>query len=131
MITSAYKKKLHKLPENILTTGLGIAFIPNSFLFQLSNEMIHRLNAAGMTSYLISFYHTLFHKPILKEPIQPQVFNVDDLSFGFYIWWVASGISALVFVCEILILIFYLIRKRLSEFFGLILFVTYWRKFRN
>jgi hypothetical protein len=62
-------------------------------------KIINELIPTGIMNYLIENYYT---KNLKFDEIEknPQVLNVDDLLFGFKIWFGSSLISITAFICE-------------------------------
>jgi hypothetical protein len=121
----------NRLPENLLSSPMGFAFVPNNFLFPLFDEVIQRFNSAGILQWTIQLYNKRFYKPYQEPLREPQVFSIEDLSFGFFIWLAALGVSSMVFASELLPKFVRWIAKKIRIALSLILFVSYWKRLRN
>lgn len=59
----------------------------------------------------------------------PKVLKLDDVSFGFFIWFGACWISLIAFIAEILVVFMVEIGRKLRDLLGLILFLRLFRDF--
>jgi hypothetical protein len=125
-----FKFTPNRLQENLLSASLGIGFVPNSFLFPLFDEVVQRFNSAGISQWLISYYKNIFFEPYEEPPREPQIFSIDDLSFGFFICLAALGISIMVFASEVLLKNFFKVVYEIRNSLGLILFLMFMRKIK-
>lgn len=119
------------LNQRYFVTNVGLATSNNHFIFHLADDVMQNLISAGIAQYLEKFYTDLDYPRYQEENgKEPVVLSIDDLNFGFVIWLVASGVSVMAFICEIL----HNCKVFLSNFLGLILFLkllTHVMKFRN
>jgi hypothetical protein len=84
------------LQQKLYTFPLGVSLSRNNFLLSLTAEVTRKLNSFGINKFLwIEIFKEI---PQLKFP---EVLSVDDLSFGFIIWWISCGISFIVYLCEL------------------------------
>lgn len=75
---------------------------PTSFYTRILKTTIDRLFNTGILNYLIYTY--VFESKILNpSPSIPQILNVNDLLFGFNIWFGFCGISFILFVVELIL----------------------------
>jgi hypothetical protein len=98
------------LDERYFIVSLGITLKRNNFLYQITNEVINWLNSAGISRQLWEI--SKFIKPVSKIYPEPAVLTIDDLSFGFTIWWISCGVSCLAFMVE---LFYFIFRKLVTE----------------
>ena len=87
--------------ETILVRRFGTSCYKNNFMFYLTEEVTQILVQAGIPQYLRE-YVADFYFPLRQEVIEPQVFAIEDLEFGFEIWLVACAVSIVVFIVELL-----------------------------
>ena len=87
-------------------------FIGNSFYFRMFDKIIDNFIATGIMSHLVENHFT---KKIKFEKVEkePQILSLDDLAFGFNIWFCACLISIIGFIAERA-----LIRKRKKSLFA-------------
>jgi hypothetical protein len=89
----------------------------NNMLMSQLNNLIRRLNEAGITKHLIEFGKWFFSRIFIEEVVDPRrILSLNDLGFGFVIWLAACFVSFSVFVMEILIFIF---KNNLTRIVGL------------
>lgn len=109
-----------KLKENLMTNSVCFVIGSNNFIFELAETVIERFIQAGIVKYLFEFQGSL------KEAVddEPEVFSLNDLSFGFFIWLVACSVTLIVFACEVAIFWARIAGKKLVQnIIGLIYFV--------
>lgn len=113
------KKKGIFIPYSGKRNSFSYAVRHNSFLYPILNEVVDKLLTTGIAQHLYKNYV----KTILfeEEKKQLKVLTLSDLSFGFTLWGVACGISALAFLIEFSWVRF---KKIARQIIGLIFFVT-------
>jgi hypothetical protein len=122
--------------EPLLEAQMGISFPLNNKFYERFNEVIRRLNEAGIIKTLVAKYYTDFDPKRFEKPIQivdsdgrkrihkkylettwhntnmadkePKVLTLSDLEFGFVIWLGSLVFPLIAFEIEI---IFCLITK--------------------
>lgn len=113
------------MKQTLSSENLGLSLYKNHFISYTTIKTMKRLIEAGIpqSSYKFLFEYQL--DPQISPPDKnPHVYEFNELSFGFTIWLCACGISACVFVVEIL---FYFIRLGFSylaqQIIGLFYFI--------
>lgn len=91
-----------QLKETLLSDRDGIRMGRNHALFWLSEDLLQFLTAGGIPQRIYNFYNEIFYPPKEKEILEPKVMTIDDLSYGFVIWIIASGFTVFIFVFEFL-----------------------------
>lgn len=92
------------LKEEMLTSSLGIGMVTNNFLIELLDEIVQGLNNGGIVRFLFKLDIELRIPRYEEPPKNPNVLSTDDLNFGFFIWFMAAGISTLCFIFELLLI---------------------------
>lgn len=96
---------------------LGISFLNNNFMFELTEDVMSKLVAGGIPQYFAKFIETFILRPQnIVEEVEIIKCTLEDLEFNFVIYLIACGISSFVFLLEIL---FYRL-KNLFIAYGLI-----------
>lgn len=115
-----------KLNEKLITNSVSFVISRNNFIFELAELVIERLIQAGITKHLFE-YQCFLEKATRVDEItikNPEVLTINDLSFGFFIWLSACGVTLTVFLCEIL---FFLVivkgRMLVLKIIGLVCFL--------
>lgn len=86
----------------LYTTSDAFLFLDNSFYFRMLKNIIDNLIPSGVMDYLIeNHYAKKFEIQKLEE--DPKVLSIDDLLFGFKIWFGSCLISFLAFFFEQLV----------------------------
>jgi hypothetical protein len=120
ILENMYKKKFKMNQKHIFMALCGLASQPNHFTFDLMDEVIQYLFQAGITDQLTDYHKYVMRETIQQEePRRPQVFRLEDLSFGFVVWLVACGFCIAVFFSETYFLIKQKFRRILGSFFAL------------
>lgn len=97
----------HNMPWLILNQKLmvipsGMKLPMNHFMNEYIIEAVRGLTSGGIISHLFDFHNELIYGkevPVIKVP---KVLSIEDLSFGFVIWFIACGVSVTVFLAEIM-----------------------------
>lgn len=91
--------KWHRLPNYSLIVGQsGFAFRANNFFFRIVDETVQRLTSAGILNLMIERCFPAKKSEIdVKEPF---VLKMEDLNFGFIIWFGCCGLCGASFVTE-------------------------------
>lgn len=117
-----------KFNEKLLALSVGISTIQNNFMFNIFEDSVQHLTSAGILQWMMIFYREYFFPPSSEDPKGPQVLKVDDLSFGFEIWLIASAFALTAFVIEASAKH---ILKIMQNFVVLISFLFGYKKFRR
>lgn len=106
---------LKKVFINALPTALIVK--RNSILESVFYEVMPQFVSSGIPQYLNKFHADLFHIGYreFNEKI-PKVLTVDDLAFGFNLWFMACCLSIIGFICEVFK---YFVVKVLKNFIGI------------
>lgn len=91
------------LKQRFFVTNVGLSLTSNHFMYPLANDVMRNLISGGIAQYLEKYHTDLVYPYYYEEEAkEPIVLNIEDLSFGFVIWLVTSGISFVIFIYEIL-----------------------------
>lgn len=74
----------------------------DNFLAHLNWKITHAMASNGILKYWFDYFLNFDMKPLSDPPSGPKVFDIEDLKFGFHVWLIACGVSALAFFSEIL-----------------------------
>jgi hypothetical protein len=97
-------------------------------MLHLTDKVIGPLIPSGILQQLQD-YHRFFTEMKEKSEEQgPQVLRVTDLSFGFVLWLLASGVCSIVFIVEWLIP---RVKRLIRTAIGLVLFLRLLRQRLN
>lgn len=88
------------LDERINFPSSGICVGHGDFYADQSQKVSNALISAGIVQYWYSYLLDFEIKPVEEAQKEPKVFAIGDLSFGFIVWLVACGISAIGFAAE-------------------------------
>jgi len=90
----------NQIQDLILYTAFdAFLFLDNSFYFLMLKNLINNLIPTGVMNHLIDAYYTK-KLTFQKTEKEPKVLNIDDLQFGFKIWFGACLIAFLTFLLE-------------------------------
>lgn len=122
-----------KLKEKLISTTTGIATVRDSFMYPLMEEVVQRLYSAGIPQQREKL-HIFFNvrrevQPEKEIPLGLKSFSTEDLSYGFEIWLIASGISVLVFMAEIGWKLCFYLWVEFKEYVGLAFVVNFLRTY--
>jgi hypothetical protein len=110
------------LNEKLFSYPIGLGTFKNHFMFPLMEDTMQLTIPAGIPQYLFEHHRWLkFGRIHVNRKLGPNVLSIDDLSFGFVLWAVACGLSAVVFCVEV---IWRRLRIVLVNFLGLIAFAV-------
>jgi hypothetical protein len=97
------KKIPFRLPEDVVSVGVSIFMTRNHYLYHIFEEVMQHIIQAGIPEYL--WYNAKWIQysrfQIDKEPQEPYVFSVGDLSYGFQLWLASCGVCVIVFFGEL------------------------------
>lgn len=102
MIKTFLKAKLEVMKNEkyqTFLTNTGTMYM--NHMNHFVNEVFAKLIESGIPQHFNQRVFNLFPHP--QELIEPKVFTVDDLWFGFLIWLIACGVSTAAFIMEIII----------------------------
>jgi hypothetical protein len=92
-----------KLEDTVLyTTYDAFFFLQHSFYFRMLKNLIDNLIPTGVMKHMIENFYTKNWK-FEKSKAGPQILKVDDLLFGFKIWFVSCLISSIAILCELFV----------------------------
>lgn len=104
-----YLNKLHfknltyrVLPEYLYDFSYVIYLQKNSPYLKAFNDKMSWLKSGGIINYLISKYLNTFYLNEQKTSSGPKKLNIQNLSGCFQAWLIGCGISAFVFISEII-----------------------------
>ena len=91
-----------RLKEKLFSYPMGLGTFPNHFMSALMEDTMQLIIPTGIPQYLYEYHRWLqFLKFYADIKTGPNVLSIDDLSFGFVLWAIACGISAIVFCGEL------------------------------
>lgn len=101
---STFKPKIIEIPEKLMTYASGVGVMKNNFIFPMTDRTVGRLLENGIPQYFLKYLDEVDFHPTTPDDAEtgPKVFELDDLSFGFYVILASCGISFLVFLVELL-----------------------------
>lgn len=101
-IVRAFERQVPKvLKQTIDLESYGPCVSQHNFGWQIIKDTFPKLVEAGIPQYLFSYLLNFELRALLDDPPEPYVFSVEDLRFGFVIWWISCGISCIIFMLEI------------------------------
>lgn len=102
--------------------------VRDHFMYWLVEETLSNLATGGIAQYLYDFYRRS-NSIKLEESNEPKVLNVDDLSYGFVMWFISCGIASSAFLFELTSIFikkcFNFLKIKIRECIGL-LFIMLW-----
>ena len=90
----------NQLTEPLYTSHETVGLYQNSFAFRMFKNTIDRLIDTGVMGYLSNEHYTR-KRTYYKVKDGPKVLGLDDVGFGFNIWFGFCCLSTLMFVIEI------------------------------
>lgn len=91
------------LKEEFFKQHFGLSLYKGNFINHITIKTMTNLLEAGIPQHFQSnFYEFNFPSSHSPQHNMPQVFSLDDLWFGFIIWFYACGVCAATFAVEIL-----------------------------
>lgn len=101
-IKSVEKNAPKLIKEVIYQHPQMICIGQGNFALRLIQKYTPYIFESGIYDHLYSFLMDFELKPLLEDPAQPYVFNLDDLWFVFVVWTIALGVSTVVFIIEVI-----------------------------
>lgn len=92
-----------QLKETFFSSTAGISIERNSFLYNAINDALQWLITGGIAQFIFNFYIEDYFPEKPKPPKEPKILAIDDLSYGFIIWLIASLITIFIFLVEIFV----------------------------
>ncbi|KAL7024281.1 hypothetical protein ACKWTF_012972 [Chironomus riparius] len=90
------------LKQKLFSYPIGFITYKNYFMNELIEDTLQLMIPAGIPQYLYEYHRWLkFGRVHVDRKVGPKVLSIDDLSFGFVLWAVACGLSAIVFCVEL------------------------------
>lgn len=89
----------NQLTEPLYTSHEAVGMYQNSFAFRMFKKTVDRLIDTGVMSHLSNKHYTRKHT-YYRVLDGPKVLSLDDVSFGFNIWFGFCLFSFLIFVIE-------------------------------
>lgn len=104
LITEPIGTSRHRLKQDLLTSFVGLTTGPNHFIFHLMEKTVQHAMPSGIYQHFKELdYWNIERKNWKFEAGNLKVIKVEDLKFLFVIWMVTLGISAGLFIGEILV----------------------------
>jgi len=119
------------IDKTLMTLQMGLFYQNFTPYFQVFNDVTMRLFEAGITDHISAktgFYPKALQRP--EDEIGPQVLNMDHLEIGFLACCVVMVVAALVFLLEVIVLIWCRLRNVITAI-GLVLTVMKLSDHRN
>jgi hypothetical protein len=111
------------LPETLMTKPIGLAVDKNHFLFDLIEDTLQRILAAGIPQHSSEFHKwVLYRRNTASSNSDSKPFTLKDVDIAFNLWFITCGISIFVFVCEFVWVKMKILSFHMREFLGLVLF---------
>jgi hypothetical protein len=111
------------MPETLMTKPIALAIDKDHFLFDLIEDTLQRILAAGIPQHSAVFHKWVLYRGISEEEdSDPIPFTLDDVAIAFNLWFVTLGISTLVFICEFLWVKLKILTFHMRELLGFVLF---------
>ncbi|KAG5673138.1 hypothetical protein PVAND_003209 [Polypedilum vanderplanki] len=105
LINRACKKHPLVLKEIYQKSVIGIRTFSNCFLSELMIDTLELIIPTGITNFWYDWHLWYKYKRYIVEiePKLPQIFTLNDLSFGFVVWLIACGICIICFLIELIV----------------------------
>jgi hypothetical protein len=111
------------LPETLITKPIGLAIDKNHFLFDLIEDTLQRILAAGIPQHSSEFHKwVLYRRNTASMSSDSKSLTLKDVAIAFNLWFITCGISIFVCVCEFLWVKMKILSFHMREFLGLVLF---------
>jgi hypothetical protein len=111
------------LPETLITKPIALAIDKNHFLFDLIDDTLQRIIAAGIPQHSAVYHKWVLYRGISEEvESNPKSIALNDVAIAFNLWFITLGISTLVLVCEFSWMQLKILSFHMREFLGLALF---------
>jgi hypothetical protein len=111
------------LEETLMTKPIGLAIDKDHFMFDLIEDTLQRILAAGIPQHSAVYHKWVLYRGISEEEdSDPKPFTLDDVAIAFNLWFVTLGISTFVFVCEFLWVKLKILSFHMKELLGFVLF---------
>ncbi|KAG5683284.1 hypothetical protein PVAND_012573 [Polypedilum vanderplanki] len=99
-----YDASFKILKEPLLTSGVVLSMGINNFYSHEFYKLLSKLMPSGIPYHFTKMHKEIYFKLVNeKEEKEPKVLSLDDLDFGFFIWFPFIGISIIVFILELII----------------------------
>lgn len=80
----------------------GNCMYRTNLYFAIGSKVLNSLISFGIPQYLYRYLLDFDLRPVPEQESEPKVFSIDDLSFGFTIWFFACVISSMTLLLEII-----------------------------
>jgi hypothetical protein len=121
-----------QLKERFIGMHFGISTAKNHFMFHLMNDVLDQLISGGIPQHLNEFHKSMqlwrLKRKYIREVDDQKSFTIDDLSYGFWIWLIASGISTAIFLVNVSKGIWGILKFKMEKFIGLFLVLNFLRR---
>ena len=92
----------YKIPNySLQVVHAGFVLTTNNFFFDILDKTVQKLLAAGLIDQIIT--DCILFEPNINIMNYPFTFTIDNLSFGFVIWFGCFVICCTVFIIEIVV----------------------------
>ncbi|KAG5683283.1 hypothetical protein PVAND_012572 [Polypedilum vanderplanki] len=99
-----FETKFKVLKEPLVTSGVVLSMGINNFYSHEFYKLLSKLMPSGIPYHFTKMHKEIYFKLVNeKEEKEPKVLTLDDLDFGFFIWFPFIGISIIVFILELII----------------------------
>lgn len=102
LMKSTFQPNYKGIPETIVAFRYGISVMKNNFIFPMTDRAMDRMVQNGIPQYFIKYLDEVDWHAVPRDIEEPKIFELDDLAFGFYVFFATCGISFLAFVAELL-----------------------------
>lgn len=102
LMKSTFKPNFREIPEPIVSLGHGIGVMKNNFIFPLTDKAMGQLLQNGIPQHFLDYMDKFEFHSIPLDVKEPKVFDIDDLAFGFFVFFASCKISLLAFLGELL-----------------------------
>ncbi|KAG5683282.1 hypothetical protein PVAND_012571 [Polypedilum vanderplanki] len=99
-----FETKFKVLKQPFLTMGTVLLMGKNHFYSHIFYKTLRELMPSGIPYHFTKIHKEIYYKLVNeKEEKEPKVLTLDDLDFGFFIWFPFIAISIIVFILELII----------------------------
>lgn len=88
------------LKENLFSDTAGLVFGAKSRFYFPFNKAISQLFEGGLTDFWRNNYYEMNKRNLYRPESGPEVFSMDHLAVGFYIWLACLAIGSISFLIE-------------------------------
>lgn len=114
------------MEEKIPFASMAVCTRSFNFANQLVVEVMMKLMPTGIPQYLYKYLMEFEFRPLVAPPVEPIVFSLTDLEFGFIVWLIAVGVCITAFFLELLWYSLYRkLVKIVKDWIGLYLLLKY------